>query len=81
MNGDLLQRPRRQLPHLEGHAVPLELVDGAADVRAVEGNMVYGATAVILAAGLRHKVQDRFVAGIEPSAGEVEGRAPFLRPT
>src|SRR5580700_5066652 len=71
---DLLQGPRRHLADLERHLVFLELVNGAADVLAVDGDVVDGAAAVILAPGFRYQVEDRFLAGIEPGAGEVEGR-------
>src|SRR6266851_5796236 len=71
---DLLQGPRRHLPDLERHLVLLELVDGAADILAVDRDVVDGAAAMVLATGLGHQVEDRLLAGIEPGAGEVEGR-------
>src|SRR5260370_33897991 len=71
---DLLQGPCRHLPDLERLLVLLELVDGAASCRAVDGDMVDGAAAMVLAAGFRYQVENRFLAGIEPGAGEVEGR-------
>src|SRR5882672_9654699 len=71
---DLLQWPRRHLPDLERHLVLLELVDGAADVLAVDRDVVDGAAAMVLATGLGYQVEDRLLAGIEPGAGEVERR-------
>src|SRR5436190_16843337 len=72
---DLLERPRRHLADLERDLVLLDAVDRAADVGAVDRDMVDRAAAMVLAAAFGDEVQDRLFAGIEPGAGEIERRA------
>ncbi|KAK6020424.1 hypothetical protein OSTOST_13923 [Ostertagia ostertagi] len=80
---DLLQRTRRHLLHLEGHAVLLDLVERAADVGAVDGDMVDGAAALVGATGFRNEMQDRLLRRRTSRRRErgTGGRSPLVRPT